>query len=172
MAKINNDQSRRRRLLLGTVVVAVAALAAVLVAVFAAGSSASSRAVVKTAKNKALGKTIIVNRRGMTLYALSVERRGRFICTDAGCLSLWHPLVVPGRTKPTGAPSLGVVKRPDGRIQVSYRGQPLYAFVQDRKPGDIKGNGFKDVGVWHPVAVGAASTSTKPAPTSGGPYGY
>jgi hypothetical protein len=29
----------------------------------------------------------------------------------------------------------------------------MKTFYLDRKRGDIMGNGFRDVGVWHPVAV-------------------
>ena len=54
---------------------------------------------------------------------------------------------------PAGAKSLSTVKRPDGRSQVAYKGGPLYTFAQDRKPGDMKGNGFKDVGTWRVVTV-------------------
>jgi predicted lipoprotein with Yx(FWY)xxD motif len=128
-----------------------------------------------TAKNRALGKTILVNRQGLTLYSLSVERHGRFICKNAACFSIWKPLVVAKGTKPTGVSGLGTVKRPDGRIQVSYHGGPLYRFVQDRKRGDIKGNGLKDVGIWHVVVVGRAtgttSTSTS-TPTTTPTYPY
>ena len=139
-----------------------AAFAAGLAAAFYAvnASGAGSTRVVMTAKNKALGKTILVNRQGLTLYSLSVERHGRFICKNSACLSLWKPLVVPKGVKPTGVSGLATVKRPDGRIQVSYRGGPLYRVVQDRKRGDIKGNGFKDVGTWRVVVVGKATTST------------
>jgi len=63
------------------------------------------------------------------------------------------------------------VKRPDGRRQVAFRGAPLYRFVQDTKPGQIKGNGFKDVGVWRPVTT--SGTSTAPASSNPMPsYGY
>jgi predicted lipoprotein with Yx(FWY)xxD motif len=147
-----------------------AAFAAGLAAAFYAvnASGAGGTRVVMTAKNKALGKTILVNRQGLTLYSLSVERHGRFICKNAACLSLWKPLVIAKGAKPTGVSRLGTVKRPDGRIQVSYRGGPLYRFVQDRKRGDIKGNGFKDVGTWRVVVVGkaAGSTSTSTSTTT------
>jgi len=147
-----------------------AAFAAGLAAAFYAvnASGAGSTRVVMTAKNQALGKTILVNRQGLTLYSLSVERHGRFICKNAACLSLWKPLVVAKGVKPTGVSRLGTVKRPDGRIQVSYRGGPLYRFVQDRKRGDIKGNGFKDVGTWRVVVVGkpTGSTSTSTSTTT------
>lgn len=138
-----------------------------------ASGNANTRAVVKTSKNMALGKTILVTRSGLTLYSLSAERHGRFICTTSFCLSLWKPLVVPRGTKPTGVSGLATVKRPDGRRQVAYHGAPLYRFVQDTKPGQAKGNGFRDVGVWRPVAVGK-STAPAPANVGGGssPYSY
>jgi predicted lipoprotein with Yx(FWY)xxD motif len=149
-------------------------LAAALVAVFAAHSgtakSMSEQLVVRTAINPTLHEKVLVNRRGLTLYSLSVERRGRFICTDEACLSLWSPLVVPKGTTPTGARHLGTVRRPDGRTQVSYRGRPVYTFTQDRKPGDVKGNGFKDVGVWRPASPGSSGSGASPPPS---PYpGY
>ena len=142
--------------------------AALLIGVFTAVSMGGNhdKRVVKTAKVG--GRTILVNRNGMTLYHLSVERKGHFICTDKTCLSIWKPLVVKRGTTPAGAKSLGTVKRPDGRLQVAYKGGPLYTFVQDEKPGDMKGNGFKDVGTWRVVAVAGQSQST---PTSSGGYG-
>jgi predicted lipoprotein with Yx(FWY)xxD motif len=159
---------QRVGMLRGSLLLAIA-LAAALTATFLvtrsshASGNAKSRAVVKTTHNAALGKTILVTRRGLTLYSLSAERHGRFICTTMACLSLWKPLVVPAGVKPTGVRGLATVKRPSGKRQVAYRGAPLYRFVQDVKPGQVKGNGFRDVGVWRPVAVGR---STAPAGSS------
>lgn len=152
----------------------VAALAAGLVAAFYAvnASGAGSTRVVMTVKDKALGKTILANRLGLSLYSLSVERHGRFICTNSACLSLWKPLLIPKGVKPTGVTGLTTVKRPTGKIQVAYRGAPLYRFVNDRKRGDIKGNGFKDVGTWRVVTVGKASTSPPPPPPPPPTYTY
>jgi predicted lipoprotein with Yx(FWY)xxD motif len=150
-------------LLAGLVAVAVVAVLAL-----ARGSSAANKPVVATAKNATLGTTILVNRSGLSLYDLSVERNGKFICTTRLCLSLWHPLIVPRGTTPTGVHLLSTVRRPDGRRQVSYRGAPLYTFVQDRKRGDVNGNGFKDVGVWHPATL---SGSTSGSATGTGGYG-
>jgi predicted lipoprotein with Yx(FWY)xxD motif len=147
----------------------VAGLLAAIYAVNANGAGDGTR-VVWTAKNKTLGKTILVNRSGLSLYSLSVERRGRFICKNAACLALWKPLLVRKGTKPTGVTGLGTVRRPTGTIQVTYHGGPLYRFVNDRKRGDVKGNGFKDVGTWRVATVGKAasttgSTTTAPPPT-------
>jgi predicted lipoprotein with Yx(FWY)xxD motif len=148
------------------IVVVVAALIGALAA--RSMSDSHKQAVVKT--RMVSGKTLLVNRRGFTLYHLSVERKGHFICTSSACLAEWHPLVVKRGTTPTGAKSLTTVKRPDGRLQVAYRGGPLYTFDEDHKPGDMNGNGFKDVGTWHVVTVSGAATPA-PAPSSGGVYG-
>lgn len=150
--------------------VLVAALLAVFAAQSGSATSMSKQPVARTANNATLHKKVLVNRKGMTLYSLSVETRGKFICTDQFCLSLWNPLVVPRGTTPTGALHLGTVRRPDGRVQVSYRGRPVYTFAQDRKPGDVKGNGFKDVGVWRPASPGSSGGAAAPPPS---PYpGY
>src|SRR5262245_3957276 len=109
----------------------------------AAAAVHSSQRVLRTADNATLGRTILVNVKGRTLYSLSAEKNGRFICTDDFCRSLWTPLVVPRGTTPTGTRSLDVIRRPDGRTQVRFRGLPLYTFNEDRKAGDVKGNGFK-----------------------------
>jgi predicted lipoprotein with Yx(FWY)xxD motif len=63
--------------------------------------------------------------------------------------------------------SLTAVKRPDGKEQVAYKGQPLYTFSGDKAKGDAKGEGVKDVGVWH-----AVTASGKPASGGGGYGGY
>ena len=157
----------------GGLLIVIALILGAVAAVYAtrsSGSSSSSHAVVMTAKNKALHSTILVNRKGRTLYSLSAERHGRFICTDATCLSLWKPLVVAKGTKPSGANRLSIVRRPDGTVQVAFRGLPLYAFTGDHKRGDIKGNGFTDVGTWRVAVVGKSHATPKPAPS---PYpGY
>lgn len=141
----------------GGIVVLVTLMVGTIAALYAARAYAAELAgsvrVVATARVNALDKTILVNRRGLSLYSLSVERHGRFICTNPTCLSFWTPLTIKKGTKPSGLAGLGTVKRPNGATQVTYRGAPLYTFYLDRKRGDIGGNGFKDVGVWHPVAA-------------------
>ena len=159
--------------------VAVAVAAALAVGVLLAtrsgnaSSGAKSRTVVEVAKNPMLGKRILATRSGLTLYSLSAERHGRFICTAASCTSLWKPLLVSAGLKPGGVGGLTVVERPDGKRQVAYRGAPLYRFVQDMKRGDVKGNGFRDVGIWRPAAVGASAPAPAPQPApSKSIYGY
>jgi predicted lipoprotein with Yx(FWY)xxD motif len=121
-----------------------------LIAAGAVGASAqATKRVVKEANNTKLGKTVLTNLSGITLYSLSAETNGKFICKGS-CLRDWHPLVVVAGVKPTGPVKLGTIKRPDnGRRQVTFNGRPLYTFDEDTKAGDAKGQGIKDVGTWH-----------------------
>jgi predicted lipoprotein with Yx(FWY)xxD motif len=156
----------------GPALIAAALLIAFLATVSTVHAATKAVVVVKTAKSTKLGKTILVGLNGHTLYHLSVEKNGKFICTDMSCLSFWHPLVVRKGVKPAGVSGLGTVKRPDGRRQVTYRGGPLYFFVQDKKRGDVNGEGFKDVGVWHAASPKGSATSAPPPTTTSGGYPY
>src|SRR4051795_13770572 len=162
----------KRKFLLG----GAAHPAAAVPPIAALGSASGATGAAKTVKTgHALGKTVLVNRAGMTLYSLSAETRGRFICTS-GCVSTWHPLLVRRGQKPTGANSLGTIRRPTGQTQVTYKGKPLYTFSGDHKRGDAKSEGFKDVGVWHAAVVGTSTKAPAAAPqptnTSPGYGGY
>ncbi len=139
-----------------SLLLAVAAVSVGLLSTGAVGN-ASARGgtvqVVKRANNKALGRTILTNLKGRTLYSLSAEKKGAFICTDPTCLSVWRPLKVPAGKTPIGPVPLGTVTRPDGGIQVTYKGRPLYTFKGDTKSGQVNGEGIKDVGTWHAAVV-------------------
>jgi predicted lipoprotein with Yx(FWY)xxD motif len=157
--------------------------AALLLAPAGASASQATKRVAKQAPNATLGKTILVNLKGRTLYSLSAERKGRFICTGT-CTATWRPLTVPRGVKPTGPVRLGTIKRPEGRIQVTYKGLPLYTFDGDTQTGQVNGEGIRDVGTWHAAVVSSTVTpqpqpepqpppytppSTSPAPS---PYPY
>jgi hypothetical protein len=67
----------------------------------------------------------------------------------------WLPLVIPAGVRPISGPGvvasmLGTVKRPDGRVQVTYDGFPLYLFSGDTKAGEVNGQGSG--GIWHALA--------------------
>ncbi len=144
-------------------------LVATAIALLAVVASAAGTLKISTAHNATLHKRILVTTSGRTLYSLSAETHGRFICTDA-CLSTWPPLILKHGTKPIGVRGLGSIKRPDGRRQATYRGKPLYRFSGDEKKGDVGGEGFKDVGTWHAAPAPKGKTSHKapsPAPSPG-----
>ncbi len=141
--------------------VAMTVAALVLLAPMAA--AAASKQVAKEVPSSTLGKSVLANLKGRTLYSLSVEKHGNFICTGA-CTSTWHPLLVPAGTQPKGPVALGTVERPEGKTQVTFKGRPLYTFSGDTKAGQANGEGFKDVGTWHAATV-SGSTAAAPEPT-------
>jgi predicted lipoprotein with Yx(FWY)xxD motif len=120
------------------------------------------------------GRALLTTTAGHTLYSLSAEKHGKFICTEmSGCTGIWHPLAVAAGVVPKGPAKLGTIQRPEGTIQVTYRGLPLYTFAGDKKRGQVKGDGLKDVGTWHPATVSArAGSGTSPSKPPTGPGTY
>jgi predicted lipoprotein with Yx(FWY)xxD motif len=131
----------------------------------------SSKHVAGEAENPALGKTVLTTTKGRTLYSLSVEKNGKFICT-ASCLSVWHPLMVAAGVRPTGPVRLATVRRPEGGTQVTYKGRPLYRFGGDAKAGQTNGEGIKDVGTWHAASPPQKAAEPTPQPQPEDPYPY
>jgi len=81
---------------------------------------------------------VVANGRGEALYLFDREQRGRSECYGA-CAEAWPPVLTKG--KPRGGagtdPTLfGTTKRRNGKLQVTYAGQPLYYYVGD-SPGTI-----------------------------------
>jgi predicted lipoprotein with Yx(FWY)xxD motif len=137
----------------------------VVVAVVALAGCGSDDAAISTTDKG--GKTVLVDSDGMTLYALSSEKGGKFACTDAKCLAAWKPVDEGGDVE-----GLGTVKRPDGDEQATYKDEPLYTFSGDKSKDDVKGDGIKDVGVWHAVTVSGGSAPSDSGGGGGGGGGY
>src|SRR5437868_12192651 len=75
-----------------------------------------------------LGK-VLTGPNGLTLYHNTRETAGTFVCTGS-CASIWPPLLATSGAAPAAMANLphtiGTVKRPDGTVQVTYDGFPLY----------------------------------------------
>jgi predicted lipoprotein with Yx(FWY)xxD motif len=150
------------------------ALVACLALVGAAAASATSHATraLIAVRTTSLGK-VLVDRSGHTLYLFEKDRRGMSACSGS-CVSFWPPVVTSGKAVVGSGVKkafLGTIKRSDGRIQVTYRGHPLYRFSLDGRPGQTKGEGLDDFGA-HWYAVSPAGTKVVKATTSGGGGGY
>jgi predicted lipoprotein with Yx(FWY)xxD motif len=90
-----------------------------------------------------LGK-IVVDSRGHSLYLFEADRKGKSACYGA-CAKAWPPVITIGKPKAgpgARAALLGVLKRNDGKEQVTYRGHPLYRFFKDTQRGQVKGQGL------------------------------
>jgi predicted lipoprotein with Yx(FWY)xxD motif len=164
--------------------VPVAALAALALAVGACGddteqpaAAAGGKAPTVSVKDVDGIGAVLVDQDGAALYTPDEEADGTIHCT-ASCLSIWVPLAAPAGD-PTAADGvegkLDTIKRPDGSMQVTHDGKPLYSFTEDTQPGQVTGDGFKDTFdgqsfTWHAVTSKGTSSGT-----SGGgsrDYGY
>ncbi|HEV7434695.1 MAG TPA: hypothetical protein VGO22_07475 [Pseudorhizobium sp.] len=98
--------------------------------------------LVASARPAVLVRQMLVDRDGMTLYALAEEWEGKPICYGQ-CQAEWPPLLAIEAAQPVG--HFTVVERHDFTRQWAYRGQPLYRHAFDSAPGDTKGVGFWEV---------------------------
>jgi predicted lipoprotein with Yx(FWY)xxD motif len=85
----------------------------------------------------------LTDAKGMTLYTFDKDTPGKSAC-NGPCAASWPPLMATATDKPTG--DYTIVTRDDGAKQWAYKGQPLYLWVKDTKPGDKTGDGVN--GVW------------------------
>ena len=134
-----------------SIALAASAVVAAFAAAFAlAGGTQSGGVKVSIAKSP-LGR-ILVDSKGITLYDF-VKDKGTMSACYGACAALWPPLVTKG--KPIAGPGvraslLGTTKRKDGKLQVTYKGHPLYTYVTDKKPGQTTGEGSKLFGAgWY-----------------------
>lgn len=81
--------------------------------------------------------SVVANGRGEALYLFDREQRGKSECYGA-CAKAWPPVLTKGKPRAAGAAAslLGTTKRRNGKLQVTYAGQPLYYYVGD-SPGTI-----------------------------------
>jgi predicted lipoprotein with Yx(FWY)xxD motif len=100
-------------------------------------SPARSRRPTVTVRESAYGP-ILFDRRGFALYAFTRDPRRRSVCAD-DCAAAWPPYLLRGSLRAAGTRRslLGVTRRGDGGMQVTYGGRPLYYYVGDREPGQV-----------------------------------
>jgi predicted lipoprotein with Yx(FWY)xxD motif len=140
-----------------TLVAAVGVLAATTAV---ASTNTSSSISLQTTK---VG-TVLVAANGRTLYLFTADKSKTSACYGR-CASYWPPLIA---RKPTAGAGLkpallGTTKRRDGKLQVTYGGHPLYFFAEDKKAGDVNGQGFVHFGgAWWVVSAAGRKVTVKP----------
>jgi predicted lipoprotein with Yx(FWY)xxD motif len=96
--------------------------------------------------------TVLVDAQGHTLYRFTPESNGKIACAG-GCTPTWPPLTVPSGQQLQGQGSLSgalaTVQRPDGAMQATYNGWPLYRYAGDTASGTANGQGI--AGKWFAV---------------------
>lgn len=103
---------------------------------------------------------IVTDDYGQTIYTYRDDTSDSSACTPSWCTQDWPPLLVKKAPGPingiTGA--LGVLRRPDGTLQLTLDSHPLYRFSGDDRPGDLRGLGIGED--WYPIAPNGAKVGT------------
>ena len=121
--------------------------------VYAMGSVAT----LKVEKTK-IGK-VVANAQLHTLYMFRKDKGTTSKCYGA-CAKTWPPVLTTG--KPKAGPGIkasliGTTRRTDGKLQVTYKGHPLYTYVGDTKAGQTTGEGLNlSGGKWYALAPSGA----------------
>ena len=100
-------------------------------------SAVSARATVKVAESR-FGR-MLVDGRGLSLYLFTREQDRKSRCYG-DCARAWPPLLTTGEPRAgRGARErrLGTTRRRSGKRQVTYRGHPLYFYVDETSAGQV-----------------------------------
>jgi len=88
---------------------------------------------------------LLVNKNGMTLYYFSNDDANQGSKCYDRCVDTWKPFyeVIYRENLPDRLNVLdfSTIKRGDDRLQIAYKGWPLYLYIGDDKPGDLFGEG-------------------------------
>lgn len=150
-----------------------AVVLALVSALAAAGAAvaATRGTTVDLHKTSSLGK-VLATSKGMTLYMYKPDPKGKSVC-NAGCDTTWPPLTTKGKPHAgTGIKQslLGTTRRSDGKLQVTYKGHPLYAYAGDSKAGQANGEGYG--GIWYALNAAGKKATAPAGGTAGGGGGY
>ena len=93
--------------------------------------------------------TYLIGSSGMTLYTYAKDVEGASNCTGQ-CASVWPPYTISSRDVLQNVQAgitgkVDAITRADGTMQVTYAGEPLYYYVQDKTSDDIKGQNVGSV---------------------------
>jgi predicted lipoprotein with Yx(FWY)xxD motif len=101
--------------------------------------------------DSSLGK-VLTDANGMTLYTYDKDTKGAGKSTCEGkCIVNWPPFMAPADATADGDWTVADGVDKDGKpIKLwAYEGWPLYYWINDKKAGDVDGDGKG--GVWHVV---------------------
>jgi predicted lipoprotein with Yx(FWY)xxD motif len=158
----------------GYLVTAALALGAVSATALSAGTAGAASGKQVTVSVMTIGNNKVLIANGKPLYVLKPSA----VSCGSGCLKVWPALTLPaGVSSATGgkgvqSAKLGTTAGPNGLMQVTYAGQPVYSFRDDHVRGKVKGNITDKWGKWTDVVVGKSSTgSAGSSGSSGGSAG-
>jgi predicted lipoprotein with Yx(FWY)xxD motif len=135
------------------------------------GSSTPSGAGPAVAAKKTSLGMILTDGSGRTLYLFEKDTGPKSTCSG-GCASNWPPFTAGSKPAVMGgavSSEVKLVKRSDGKMQVTYKGHPLYFYSGDQSPGQLKGQGVDAFGAeWYVLSPAGAKVEGKGSSSSGG----
>ena len=153
----NGEHDRKQAMRVGGISMLVA-LAAVVTALAASAATGATGTVV-TWRNTPIGNAITTSS-GRTLYLFRADHGTASACYGQ-CATYWPPLLTTGKPVAAGRVKvslLGTTRRKDGKLQVTYKGHPLYTYLPDAKPGQTTGEGSTAFGAaWYALAPSGAT---------------
>lgn len=126
-----------KRLTMAWVVIAMMALGI--------GTATGMHHAVTIQQKEGVGK-YLTDTEGKALYWFKKDASGKSACSGP-CLEKWplyyrETVAAPKETKQE---DFGTITREDGKKQTTFRGYPLYYWVNDKQPGDTTGQAVNNV---------------------------
>ena len=119
-----------------------------------ASGGAAGAATLAAATNAKIGKSILTDSKGMTVYLYMPDGASKTSTVPAGLKQLWPAVTATGAgTAGTGLDSSKLTLEPqaDGTMQAAYNGHLLYTFQNDKAAGDANGQGLGNI--WYVVGT-------------------
>ncbi|WII72644.1 hypothetical protein QJS83_02010 [Bdellovibrio sp. 22V] len=117
--------------------------------VFANGTT--PRVPLTTAVTNAEGEMLLADSIGKTLYVFDPDLNQPMPTCKETCAEIWPPYLLTAEEVATLTAPLGMVRRHNNQMQLTYNGRPVYTYAFDRVKGDDLGDGIG--GVWHYVEL-------------------
>lgn len=115
------------------------------VLVFGISAAMAMHHAIKVQEKGELGK-YLTDTEGKTLYWFKNDSPGKSACMGP-CAEKWPVYFRETVAPPEGidAKDFGTISREDGTKQTTFRGYPLYYWINDKQAGDTTGQGVNNV---------------------------
>lgn len=104
---------------------------------------------IKIQEKEGIGK-YFTDTEGKTLYWFKKDSPGKSACSGP-CLEKWPIYYRETVAAPKGIKEeeFGTITREDGKKQTTFRGYPLYSWINDKQKGETNGQGVNNV--WYVI---------------------
>lgn len=130
----------------------IASLMTLALLLFGGSMAMAAHHAVKIQDKAGVGK-YLADSEGKTLYWFKKDTPGTSACAGP-CVEKWPIYYRDGVKPPDGVQveDFATITRGDGQKQTTFRGYPLYYWINDKQPGDTSGQGVNNV--WYVIDPG------------------